>query len=728
MSPPPAAESPGGGSRLSVFLSYAHDEPDRGVARRLARKLRRLRLPAATVRPGGPRRLRVFRDRDEGRGGELDDELREAVREATVLVVLCSPDAAGSEYVGREIEWFRSRPTGADDERPRIVPVLVAGDPTVGPGHPRDPFPPALRAALQEPWALDLRPGAPWTRRLADAVGLGRLTPSPGGDRLRSVEPDTVGRVAVKVAATAVDRSPSDVWDPLQPGRRLRAAGLMVGLGALAVLGIMGWRASTLDAYREARATGHPVEALEATRRLRLVDSRASDSLARRVLDDPVPVVEAVVPGAHAGGVFVAGGRSLLWWTEDSLHLGSLDVGRLSAGWSAAATVEPGAVRVAPDGDRVVFLDREGRVRLWEAVEPPVIRSLGSAAALRHVAFGDSGSTVAFLDEVDRLTVLAGGRLEEPLPVAGTGDGIRLGALALAPSGGWVAVGHGGLLRVRDGDGWRAIPVDTVGAVHRVVALDDREVAVSTSWGLAVVEVASGRILARCSAPADLDLAWDPASERLVLADRGAVQHRSRRTPCRVDDVPSRAGHPVEVAELGTGMHGTVSVSRDVAGGVRVWDTESGQPLGGLPSSAPIRAAVPWPDDSRVSTLDDEGVLRVWELCRHRLWHVAGACGTPSPGAGLLDSLRAEQATAAAVGPRRATSEAVDGGWLLRVLDGDRVSWSHPHAWRPWALRWSADGAVLTVLGADARVRRFLASSDSVRVRVDRVLDGSRLP
>lgn len=123
--------------RYSVFLSY--NRGDGKAARRIQRWLESYRLPRRLGGAGqafaeGGRRLRpVFRDIDEMRAApDIDAAVIEAIGASAWMVVLCSPAAAKSEWVAREIEMFRA--CHGDD---RILPVMLEG-------RPDSSFPPAL--------------------------------------------------------------------------------------------------------------------------------------------------------------------------------------------------------------------------------------------------------------------------------------------------------------------------------------------------------------------------------------------------------------------------------------------------------------------------------------------------------------------------------------------------------------------------------------------------------
>lgn len=139
-----------------AFISYSH--ADAAFGRRLHRRLERYVLPRRLVgrqTAGGPTPARlapIFRDRDElPAHHDLTEKVRAALAASDALVVVCSPAAAASRWVAREIETFRE----LHPDRP-VLAALIAGGPA-------EAFPPALLGAradgsIIEPLAADFRP------------------------------------------------------------------------------------------------------------------------------------------------------------------------------------------------------------------------------------------------------------------------------------------------------------------------------------------------------------------------------------------------------------------------------------------------------------------------------------------------------------------------------------------------------------------------------------------
>ncbi|MEI9851855.1 MAG: TIR domain-containing protein [Sphingomonas sp.] len=121
--------------------------------------------------------------------------MRAALAASDSLIVLCSPHAAASPWVAREIEAFRELNPGR--------PVLAA----IVDGEPADCFPSALSSAGAEPLAADLRRSGDGQRlgflKLVaglTGVGLDALVQRDAARQIRRVTAVTL----VAIAATLV--------------------------------------------------------------------------------------------------------------------------------------------------------------------------------------------------------------------------------------------------------------------------------------------------------------------------------------------------------------------------------------------------------------------------------------------------------------------------------------------------------------------------------------------
>jgi len=136
-----------------AFISYCHK--DAAFCRQLHKRLENYKLPKRLIKESSrtlPRQLTpIFRDIDEFRAApDLSSEVRSALLASTTLVVVCSPAAAASPWVAKEIRAFRE----LCPERP-MLSVLADGDPPMC-------FPSAIANNGEEaiePLAADFRPG-----------------------------------------------------------------------------------------------------------------------------------------------------------------------------------------------------------------------------------------------------------------------------------------------------------------------------------------------------------------------------------------------------------------------------------------------------------------------------------------------------------------------------------------------------------------------------------------
>jgi tetratricopeptide (TPR) repeat protein len=163
--------------QYSAFISYSH--ADSNIAQWLQHSIERFTIPKSLVgretgRGHVPKKLgRCFRDRDElATSADLSSEIQAALAVSRNLIVVCSPAAAISPWVEREIVEFKKL-HGAE----RVFALIASGEPFATPElSAKECFPRALRFQLgpdgflsdlpAEPIAADIRPGKE-TRRAA---------------------------------------------------------------------------------------------------------------------------------------------------------------------------------------------------------------------------------------------------------------------------------------------------------------------------------------------------------------------------------------------------------------------------------------------------------------------------------------------------------------------------------------------------------------------------------
>ena len=251
-----------------AFMSYSHR--DRQVANWLHRALETYRLPPHMIAAGKAERLRpIFKDRDELPASDsLGDAIETAIRSSDALIVLCSPAAAASPWIAREVDLYKR----IHGDR-GVMPVVVEGEP---PGN----FPAPLLVHYEngEPTDREAEPIAADMRPEADGRKLAKLKLVAG---LAGVDLDHL-----------VQRDAA---------RRQRKLVMVAGASALGMIGTTALSAYAIDQRNEAREQRAEADGLieymltdlrkqlEPVGRLELLDGvgkRAMDYYARQKLAD----------------------------------------------------------------------------------------------------------------------------------------------------------------------------------------------------------------------------------------------------------------------------------------------------------------------------------------------------------------------------------------------------------------------------------------------------------
>lgn len=105
-----------------AFISYKREDEKWAVW--LQNKLEHYKLPSSlNGRTDLPKEIRpIFRDQSDLAGGVLADEINNALENSRYLIVICSPKAAQSEWVSKEVKTFID--LGRSD---KIIPFIIGG-------------------------------------------------------------------------------------------------------------------------------------------------------------------------------------------------------------------------------------------------------------------------------------------------------------------------------------------------------------------------------------------------------------------------------------------------------------------------------------------------------------------------------------------------------------------------------------------------------------------------
>ena len=128
-----------------AFISYKRE--DEKWAKWLQHKLEHYKLPTSVrkIDPSLPERVRpVFKDTTDLAGGVLEKAIKEALYFSKYLIVICSPRAAQSPWVCKEVQEFID--SGREEF---IIPFIVDGEPN-SKDFNRECFPGSLRTLIGE--------------------------------------------------------------------------------------------------------------------------------------------------------------------------------------------------------------------------------------------------------------------------------------------------------------------------------------------------------------------------------------------------------------------------------------------------------------------------------------------------------------------------------------------------------------------------------------------------
>jgi len=628
--------------RFDAFLSYA-TRSDYHLVRRLKTFLETVhRLKGASGPP--LRKLEICTDegdftlralgQSEGIGGLLDTYLAQS----RFLVVLCSPDAAASQWVDHEVKWFlERRGPGA------ILLVVTKGDPV---RNPHSVFPPSvIEAKLHESLSwYDFR-GA--------------------SGRQKGIAPADVARdfteQRLRLAADLLGRSSSEL-QPLwyrdqQRQHRRRIASLSaisVVLAVLALAAMYAWSVAKqqreLAETRERTATSRglamqaltqidvePEQALLlalASRELAPTLESESALLAalmerprlHRVLHRDATMIMCVASSPSgqriAAGTFDGrvlqfdrrtgqmAGRplqghydlvtSLVFASEDTLVSAGNDgriivwdatTGKQRAFFNGPATADGVlALAVAPGGRMLAAGTRNGIIHLWTLPDLHQLDPSLAAAGVISLAFDRVGRVLisASMDDGVRLWNVVDGRVIRKLPVHRS---LGKFALALAPDGRHLAVsGETGTLEL-----WNLNEPHAKAAVLRGHRGD-----VST-------------------------LAFSPDSAQLAAGDEQNITlwNTESQTKVRADNL----GHSDVVMSLQFTSDGKLLVSGSADGSVILWNVTDSDAIGvQLGTHRGEGTAVAFSHDGRyVASGGDDGNVRLRSISGKdiRAFHVA---------------------------------------------------------------------------------------------------------
>ncbi|HYF35952.1 MAG TPA: PQQ-binding-like beta-propeller repeat protein [Prosthecobacter sp.] len=499
----PEAEVPG---RYRYFAFISYSRKDSRAAKWLQRRLEWFRFPVKLVaeerRPKAGRYLRpIYRDKThlEVDPAHYWDNLKHAIDQSRYLIVLCTPDAAASEPVDREVVHFLKSREGTVEN---LVPVILKG--RVGCGGEEE----CLGRTLRELGS-----------QIQDR-NLPSMVPDGEGAEVEGWENGFIG-----LAAYLLQLQRSALMDHVRREERrqkLRArilAGVMGVLAAGAILGgAMAFRYGIEAAAQRDEVTKQRNQQDELLWRASRADQEAAVTLPigdreRVALMDRALSYQPRNAGAlAASGVYAFGSAALrLNWITPVAHTGFCQAfspdGRLLA---VGDGLEGG-----PGGSG------EGRATVFDAVTGRRLFQLSFKALVTSVGFSEDGGLViaASVDQSIGVAETATGKerarwqFEDPV----------LSTLC-SPDGRHVAMVNNEKVRVIEVSSGKVVrEAAATGISNAKFSPDGRHLVVLkgdfASRPVATLEMATGKWRDVADGPALLSwIAFSPGSERLLLA------------------------------------------------------------------------------------------------------------------------------------------------------------------------------------------------------------------
>ena len=291
--------------------------------------------------PSLPERVRpVFKDTTDLAGGVLEKTIKEALDSSKYLIVVCSPRAAQSPWVCKEVQEFID--SGREEF---IIPFIVDGEPN--------------------------------SSNIATECFPKNLKELTGSRELLGININEMGRdaAAIKVVARMFGLQFDSLWQRWERERQTRRR-LIIGLSLLGVviaftiIGIMLHQNRKMQ-INQARAVAH--------RATQLVEQGKS-YLARKILLEVLPDENDIIPRPYVPEAEYA---FRLAYQQDNHTF----EGHTSRVWSAV---------FSPDGKYIASASDDTTIKLWNVESGACVRTFdGHTSFVNSVVFSPDGKYIA---------------------------------------------------------------------------------------------------------------------------------------------------------------------------------------------------------------------------------------------------------------------------------------------------------------------------------------------
>ena len=610
--------------RYPAFISYSR--ADRQIAQTLQRNLERYVLPQASeiLGPNASDRpfRRVFRDEDElVPGQDLPGRIREGLEHSEFLVVLCSPAAAKSSWVDKELVEF----VGLHGVK-RIIAVVVSGEPNAGRtgvGAAHEALPPPLRFTVNDGVVTDVPCDEPlWL----DWRGQQR------GDRLNFLR-----LVAALLSLSSLDDLVRRDQARERAARRLQRR-IIVGVSALACVAVLTaftsyrQRQNALEiqstylgaesfkqsqAFDNASAAVLALAALPAGRGIVL--PRRSTAIAERALVSALNLNRLRAVFRHGGPIqtvrFNRSGTRFVTASEDgTAMIVDIETRRVIARLTHERTVDHAVF--SDDDTRVATASSDYTAAVWDAESGRKIATLtGHTFAVDYIEFSPDGRKI-LTSSVDGTNRIWDATTGAQLGMIGTLNG-SYNRARYSPDGRMIAGSADGRVHLWSADSVKSIVTINAKAQDvRSIRFDGtgKRVVTAEVMGVRIWNAASGALIRTIpESEATLDALFDPGGTRLVIVPTRADPQVLDAATGKV--VATLIGHLYNITNAWFSRDGSRVLTTSPDGTARMWEAETGLELlqFGHFNGVPLSSAQMSPDARLVLTGTPDGLVQLWD-------------------------------------------------------------------------------------------------------------------
>jgi WD40 repeat protein len=569
-----------------AFLSYAHR--DRQVTGAIQKGLHQIGRPLGQLRA-----LRVFRDDTNLTASpDLWGKITEALDSSRYMIVVLSPQSAGSHWVNEEVSyWLTQR------GHRHLMLVLAEGhlqwdakEARFDPGF-SDAAPPALTepgSLPAEPLYIDVSGDAPWD--------------------LRSLTfRDKMTALAAPVHGKAKDQLAGDDLREQRRFRRLRRA----AIAALILLTVLAVVAAVIAVAQRQ----------EAIRRLH-------DAVVSKLNAEGASMLAGATPGGDVRALQELLAAHAIADKPDGVPILNAQVARFTTQKIVDTSSSPRRLAYSPDGSRVVTAQADGTVRVWESTTGKPVGSpiKGHTDAVSAVAFTPDGQRIASAgrDGTMRLWDAHTGAPLNPNPAR---VAPILSCLAVSPDGSKVVTGgYDGTIRIWDPHGGQLLRTTdklfTDGQEITDVTYDrtgKRFAASGNGGSVAIGEPGTSHatvitILDGTSSPSDVwRIAFSPDGHTIAAVSED-LQLWNADTGTLIRTIRVGTARSAVVAGVAFSPDGHRVATGRSDGALQLWDADTGAQIGQTLTGHKGQVwDVAFSHDGRqIATTSIDGSLRLW--------------------------------------------------------------------------------------------------------------------